>query len=125
MPIHKIRKRQRGYNQSVLIARDLAKNIEGLKYENVLKKTVNNKKQSSLSKKERIENVKNVYEVKSREIILNKRVILFDDIYTTGATVNECKKVLKENGAKDVLILTLAKGQRKQVKIGGTNGRIS
>ncbi len=125
MPIHKIRKKQRGYNQSALIAKDLAKNIEGLKYENVLKKTVNNKMQSSLSKKERIENVKNVYEVKAREIILNKRVILFDDIYTTGATANECKKVLKENGAKDVLILTLAKGQRKQVKIGGTNGRIS
>ncbi len=125
MPIHKIRKRQRGYNQSALIAKDLAKNIESLKYENALKKKINNKKQSSLSKKERIENVKNVYEVKSREIILNKRVILFDDIYTTGATVNECKKVLEENGAKDILILTLAKGQRKQVKIGGTNGRIS
>ena len=109
VPIHKKRKMQRGYDQSELIAKEIAKTIEKLKYLKALKKVKNNSKQSSLKKLNRIENVKNAYEITKKEIICNKRIILFDDIYTTGATVNECAKVLKENHAKEILVLTLAK----------------
>ena len=109
VPIHKKRKGLRGYNQSELIAREIAKNIDELKIANVLKKVKNNPRQSSLDKQNRIENVKNAYEIANKEIICNKRIILFDDIYTTGATANECSKVLKQNGAKYILVLSLAK----------------
>lgn len=110
VPIHKKRKHDRGYNQSELIAKELAKNIPNTIYKNILKKTINNQRQSELKKEERLENVKNVYQIQNRQIIENKRIVLFDDIYTTGSTVNECSRVLKENGAKEILVLTLASG---------------
>lgn len=110
VPIHKKRKHDRGYNQSELIAKELAKNIPNIIYKNILKKTINNQRQSELKKEERLENVKNVYQIQNRQIIENKRIVLFDDIYTTGSTVNECSRVLKENGAKEILVLTLASG---------------
>ena len=109
VPIHKKRKKERGYNQSELIAREISKNIDEICYKDVLKKIKNNPKQSLLNEEERVFNVKNVYEVLDKEIIYNKRIILFDDIYTTGNTVNECSRVLKQNGAKYILVLSLAK----------------
>ena len=110
VPIHKIRKNERGYNQSELIAKKIAGNIENLKYENqVVKKVIHNNMQSSLDKLSRKQNVKNVYKVINFEKIKNKKIVLFDDIYTTGNTANEISKILKENGAKQILVLTIAK----------------
>lgn len=109
VPIHKKRKSERGYNQSELIAKEIAKNIDGLKYAKVLNKVKNNPRQSSLKKAERLTNAKDAYEIVNKEIIYNKRIIIFDDIYTTGATANECAKVLKQMKAKEILVLTLAK----------------
>ena len=62
-----------------------------------------------LNKKQRIENVKNVYKIQNEQKIKEKAVLLFDDIYTTGATAKECAKVLKQAGASKVGILTIAK----------------
>ncbi len=109
VPIHKKRIIERGYNQSELITKEIAKNIKQIKYIKALKKIKNNERQSELKKEERNQNVKNVYEIQNKQIIENKKVILFDDIYTTGSTANECAKVLKQNGAKEILVLTLAK----------------
>lgn len=110
VPIHKIRKNERGYNQSELIAKKIAENIENLKYENqVVKKEIHNNMQSKLDKSSRNQNVKNVYKVVNTQKIKNKRIILFDDIFTTGSTVNEISKILKQNGAKQILVLTIAK----------------
>lgn len=110
VPIHKKRKAQRGYNQSALIARKLAEKFEKLQIEeNNLEKQKNTIEQSKLTKKQRIENAKNVYKINNKEKIKNKSVILIDDIYTTGSTANECAKVLKENGAKNIVIITIAK----------------
>ena len=116
VPIHRKRKSIRGYNQSTLIAREISKNIENIKYGSFLKKIKDNNRQSELSEEERKENVKNVYEVNDKDLIFNKKVVLFDDIYTTGNTVNECAKVLKEAGASEVLILTVAKTINKRKK---------
>lgn len=109
VPIHRKRENVRGYNQSELIAKEIARKIEEIKYKKVLIKIKNNKQQSSLEKKERIENVKNAYEIQKGQIIQNKKIVLFDDIYTTGNTVNECSRILKENGATEILVLSLAK----------------
>lgn len=110
IPIHKKRKNTRGYNQSELISKEIVKKFTNLKIEtNVIIKDKNTIPQSLLNKRERNENVRNVYIIKNTEKINNKKVLLLDDIYTTGSTVNECSKLLKLNGAKEIGIITLAK----------------
>ena len=108
VPMHIKRKLQRGYNQTELIASEIARNTE-LEFQNKnLIKIKDTTKQSTLSKKYRIENVKDAFKIKKADKLKNKKIILFDDIYTTGSTVNECSKVLKKAGAKQITVLTLA-----------------
>lgn len=110
VPIDKKRKRMRGYNQSDLIAKEIAKNIQKITYNgNVLYKIRNTISQSKLNKQQRSYNLKNAYVVKNKHYIYDKKIILFDDIYTTGNTANECSKVLKCAGAKEIAVLTIAK----------------
>lgn len=110
VPIHYNRKITRGYNQSALIAREIAKNISGITYEDkILLKRINNKPQSTKNKEDRKNNVIGVYYTKNEYKILNKKILLLDDIYTTGSTVNECSKVLKLAGAKNIDVITIAK----------------
>ena len=78
-------------------------------YNDILIKKVNNNAQSTLNKNERLENVKNVYKIIKPEKINNKKVLIFDDIYTTGATVQACALELKKAHTKEIGILTLAK----------------
>lgn len=109
VPIHNERMKKRGYNQSELIAKELAKRIGVKCYTDILLKIKNNKMQSTLSKKEREENTKNVYKLKNVEKIYNKKVIILDDIYTTGATINSCIKEFEKVEVKKIGIITLAK----------------
>lgn len=109
VPIHHKRKKQRGYNQSALIARSIAKQIEELEYQDILEKIKDTVPQSSLKKEQRRKNAQNVYQIKKKAKIKQKNIILLDDIYTTGSTVNAIAKVLKENGVKEILVLTIAK----------------
>ena len=108
--IHKKRKQKRGYNQSELITRQISNKIPSLVHENkAIQKIRHNIEQSSLSKEQRKQTVKNVYKIINKEKIENKNIVLFDDIYTTGNTVNEISKILKQNGANKILVLTIAK----------------
>ena len=109
VPIHYNRKVTRGYNQSALISKNIAIKLQINYDEKVLLKRVNNKPQSTKNKQERKNNVIGVYYIKNKEKIFNKKVLLVDDIYTTGSTVNECAKVLKTAGAKEIDIFTIAK----------------
>ena len=109
VPIHKNRKRKRGYNQSELIAKKLAKYFKIPIYTDVLIKTKNNLMQSSLNKKGRIKNIQNAYKIQNMEKIKQKSILILDDIYTTGFTAKECKKTLQSAGAKQVGIIIIAK----------------
>lgn len=110
VPISKKRKQKRGYNQSELIAKKISKSIERLTLvTNVLTKKIDIVPQSSLSKTNRINNVKDAYDIKNAEIIKNKKIIIIDDVFTTGSTVEECSRILKNAGAKIVDVLTIAK----------------
>ena len=109
VPIHYNRKVTRGYNQSALLSKNIAIKLQIDYDEKVLLKRVNNKPQSTKNKQERKNNVIGVYYIKNKEKIFNKKVLLVDDIYTTGSTVNECAKVLKTAGAKEIDIFTIAK----------------
>mgnify|MGYP001852854135 FL=1 len=108
VPMFKKHKLIRGYNQSELIARKISDTLGITLEKNNLAKVINTKKQSTLTKSEREKNVKNAFKLKNPEKIKDKKVILFDDIYTTGSTVNECSKILKKAGATEIAILTIA-----------------
>lgn len=109
VPIHFMRAFNRGYNQSFLIARFIAQKMDKELKNNILKKVRNNKPQSLLTANKRKNNVYNAYKLIRADAIKGKTILLIDDIYTTGATVNECSKVLKENGAKKIIVATVAK----------------
>ena len=109
VPIHKKRMKTRGYNQSELIARELAKICGNKMYTDVLIKIKNNNTQSTLNKEEREKKKKNVYKLCKLEKINNKKVLILDDIYTTGATVKECALELSKATVKEIGIFTVAK----------------
>ncbi len=111
IPISSSRKRERGYNQSELLTKKLNELVNIHIETKVLKKEKNNQPQSSLNKLQRKENVKNVYKVQNELKISNKYILLLDDVYTTGSTANECAKILKQAGGKEVGVLTIAKDQ--------------
>ena len=112
VPMTKKKVRKRGYNQSELIAKQLAKNIPNLKEEKyILIKVKENRTQSSLNRQQRQENVKDVYKLQNVEKIKEKNIIIFDDIYTTGATIDSCAKILDQKGAQKVYFLCLCAGK--------------
>ena len=109
VPIHKKRKAQRGYNQVELIAKELSKNTHLKLENNVLIKQKNIISQSELNKNQRKQNVRDAFKIINVEKIENKKVLLMDDIYTTGNTINECCKKLKKAKIEKIGILTIAK----------------
>ena len=110
VPIHTKRRMERGYNQSALIAKAISKKIPQIDYlEDVLIKKINNKPQSTKNKSERKNNVIGAYYMKDKEKINNKKILLLDDIYTTGNTVNECCKILQSANPKCIDVITIAK----------------
>lgn len=109
VPMEKIKKQKRGYNQTELIAKIIAKKCAILYEEDLIKKVKDTKTQSTLNKKERVNNIKDAYQITDKSKVYRKKIILFDDIYTSGATVNEISKKLKQAGAREVLVLVIAK----------------
>ena len=109
VPIHKKRKKKRGYNQSELIAKEISKKLKIQLQLNVLYKNVNNSPQSTLNQEQRKYNTKDVYILKNKELIKNKNILIFDDIYTTGNTVNECSKIIRNAQVNNIGVITIAK----------------
>jgi len=109
VPLHWRRQAQRGYNQAELLAEEVAK-LTGLKTAALLEKRKSTKRQAELSSRSRQENLKNAFFVKTPISLVGKKVILIDDVTTTGSTLNECAKVLKEAGAKEIWGLVIARG---------------
>lgn len=109
VPLHKRRERARGFNQSNLIAAEFARR-SNLEYLPALERTRNSKTQIELPKKERFENVKNIFAAHFPAAALGaKKIILVDDVATTGATLNECAKILKTMKAAEVWGLVVAR----------------
>ena len=123
---------ERGYNQSELLANDIVKqiieissnhmlngilitqkdNIQKLKCECVTDCLIKNKniiEQSKLNKEQRQKNIQGVYILRNEEKLIDKKILLIDDIYTTGSTANECCKVLQKAKPKKIDVFTLAK----------------
>ncbi|MBP7340817.1 MAG: ComF family protein [Syntrophaceae bacterium] len=109
VPLHKKRLRERGFNQSLLLARALGKKHGVAVDFSLLKRRKFTLTQTGLSRQEREKNIKGAFEASRAGQIADKNLIVVDDVYTTGATVNECARILKHNGATDVAVVTLAR----------------
>ena len=107
VPLSKNKLRRRGYNQAELIARELSANVRA----DILFKKFHTKSQVEVKdKEERLANIVGSFEIKNHQTIMGKKIILIDDVLTTGATMSEAKKVLKKAGAKKVAGVVVARG---------------
>ncbi len=109
VPISKKRKQERGYNQSTLIAREIAQKANIKIITNALYKIKHTIEQSKLNQEQRKQNAKNVYAIQKQETLKNKKILLIDDIYTTGITANKCCEVLKQAEPQKIGVLVLAR----------------
>jgi ComF family protein len=117
VPLHNRKLKMRGFNPSLLLVRHWTLFASELKINmpiipvvrDVLEKIRWTEPQTGLARKKRIKNVKNTFSINDSSKIEGKRILLVDDVYTTGATANECAKVLLKSGALHVDVLTLAR----------------
>ncbi len=113
VPATKESRKKRGFNQSELLAKAISKKL-GIKATSLLERIDIKKDQIGLGKAERWENIKKSFAIKENmdfEIVKNKRVIIIDDVITTGATSFYCAEKLFEMGASEVIVLTAARGR--------------
>ncbi len=112
VPLHRWRRWRRGYNQSELLARELAKSL-GIAHGEVLRRTRRTPPQVGLSAKARHENVRDAFAADQRRLTkLNPSrgpILLIDDVCTTGATIAECARALQSAGVTEIYALTLAR----------------
>ena len=114
IPIHKRRLRERTFNQSTLIATEIAKSC-GVKVEtNALIRQRNTSPQSSLARVARETNIIGAFRLQNQDDVRGKRILVFDDVYTTGATVREAVKTLWNADPIEVDVLTLARAQHPE-----------
>jgi competence protein ComFC len=115
VPLHRVRERERGYNQTDLVAKPLARRL-GLPYRAVLLvRTRPRPDKQVLSLAERWESVRGAFATRPGSQVDKLRVLLVDDVLTTGATLDACAKALREAGAKSVIGLTVARAARHPV----------
>jgi len=114
VPINRKKRWERGFNQSELIARYISKKIK-VDYVPHLKEKYNFKAQKKLGYRDRFINILDRYIVKNEKILKGKNILIIDDIFTTGATINECARILKSFGAEKVYSLTIARAAIKRV----------
>ncbi len=110
VPISKKTKEQREFNHTEILASYIGSK-KRIKVIETIKKIKETEDQSNLKREERLKNLKDAFEIKNdiKEKIFNKKILIIDDIYTTGSTINEVAKVLKENGARQVTGLVIAR----------------
>lgn len=107
VPMTRRKQAKRGYNQSELLGRYISEKLEiEMKLKTLIKRK-NTKAQSSLDSKARKNNLKGVFSVKNEKVLRDKKILLIDDIITTGSTLEECGKVLLKSGVREIVGLTL------------------
>lgn len=109
VPIHPSKLKIREFNQSAMLSQNIGRFFKIPVNNNILKRTRATLPQSELSRRKREQNVKGAFSLNYKKI-KDKTILLVDDIYTTGLTINECAKVLKQNNSGNVMVFTLARG---------------
>jgi len=109
VPLHHNRLKERGFNQSALLAREIARTFSLPLDLSTLRRKHNRLPQVGMGRTERRRNTKGVFEVKGEKNIYRKRLLLVDDVFTTGSTAGECARLLRRHGALEVSVFTLAR----------------
>ncbi|NLV37412.1 MAG: ComF family protein [Clostridiaceae bacterium] len=112
VPLHKDREFSRGYNQAYLISKELSRTIKLKECSGAIVRSRQTQTQSLLDKQRRSQNVMGAFEVTKPAKVAGKSILLVDDIFTTGATLEECSRVLKAAGAAKVTAVVVATGRR-------------
>lgn len=110
VPLHPLRERERTYNQAGLLAKGLARVLGLSAASHCLRRVRPTRTQTNLTARERRANVARAFEARNEDWIEGRRLLLVDDVMTTGATVDACAGVLKKAGAAGVYVLTVARG---------------
>jgi ComF family protein len=113
IPLHPSRERERGFNQATLLARELAR-LSRLPIDehSVVRRIHTERHRAGMDSIARRKSVAGAFALRRRDRIVGRRVLLIDDVFTTGATVSVCAAVLREAGAEEVFVLTLARPER-------------
>lgn len=109
VPMHKLKRMMRMYNQAYVLAKEIALIANKPLYHDVLIKSKWSKPQASLRAKDRLKNLNDSFYIKNDDLIFNKKVLLVDDVITTGTTINECSKLLKKAKCQTVIVVAIAK----------------
>lgn len=109
IPVSKRRLKERGFNQSFIISEEIARMTDKPLYHAVLYKIKDTKDQYTLSREERKKNIKGVFAVYDKSSIEGKRVLLVDDLFTTGATAQHASKILMQSNTREVVLFALAR----------------
>ncbi len=118
VPLHASKLRQRGFNQSELIAKEALRHLHKHPDANftlevaVMKRRRDTPSQVGMTREERAENLRGAFGVTTRTRVRDKQILLVDDVLTTGATVTECTRVLRRAGARRVWVATVARAVR-------------
>jgi ComF family protein len=114
MPLYWVRRWRRGFNQSELLAREVAK-WAGIPVVRAVRRARSTASQASLSRAERRRNVRGAFALRRGAEVSGRRVLLVDDVLTTGATANACAETLKRAGARYVAVLAVARADHRRV----------
>lgn len=119
VPMNKVKERKRGYNQAKLLAKGIAKRMDISYNDKIIFRERKTKPMNNLTPYERRENVKGAFTLAegNSKIVEGQTILLVDDIYTTGSTLDECSKILLEKGAKTVYTICFATGANINKKI--------
>ena len=112
VPLHEDRMQSRGFNQASIVAQALSKSLRLPVDETSLRRISSSEKyRAGLDARGRMETVSGAFEVRNPRVIADEIVLLVDDVFTTGATVSACSAVLKQAGAREVFVLTIARAR--------------
>lgn len=120
VPMNPSKKWKRGFNQSELLAKRIARKMK-IQYLPLLRERRRTGTQRELKYRDRFLNILGRYELRKQRVAYTN-VLIIDDVFTTGATLNECARILKEAGAKAVWALTAARADLRDMKDGGSSG---
>lgn len=108
IPLHHLKKAERGYNQAYYIAKGVGKILKVKVSDRIVKRIKYTESQTTMNLNEREENISGAFKVKSKILVSRKNILLLDDVITTGATISECGNILLEAGANKIYAASIA-----------------
>lgn len=108
IPLHHLKKAERGYNQSYYIAKGVGKILDVNSSERIVKRVKYTESQTKMNLNEREENISNAFIISKKNVVAGKNILLLDDVITTGATISECGKILLEASANKIYAASIA-----------------